>query len=47
MGKAIKYALNQKEYVVNNLNDSTTKISNNRGERQIKPFVIGKKMVIQ
>ena len=43
MGKAIKYALNQKEYLVNYLNDGTTEISNNRGERQIKPFVIGRK----
>ena len=43
MGKAIKYALNQKEYLVNYLNDGTAEISNNRGERQIKPFVIGRK----
>ena len=42
-GIAITYALNQWEYLVNYLNDGYAEISNNRGERQIKPFVIGRK----
>ena len=43
MGKAIQYALNQKAYLMNYLKDGASELSNNRGERQIKPFVIGRK----
>ena len=43
MGKAITYALNQKEYLMNYLTDGKAEISNNRGERYIKPFVMGRK----
>lgn len=43
MGKAIVYALNQREYLMNYLNDGEAEISNNRGERFIKPFVMGRK----
>lgn len=40
---AITYALNQKEYLMTYLKDGKAEISNNRGERMIKPFVIGRK----
>lgn len=43
MGNAITYALNQREYLMNYLNDGKAEISNNRGERYIKPFVMGRK----
>lgn len=42
-GKAIAYTLNQWKYLTNYLNDGASEISNNRGERYIKPFVIGRK----
>lgn len=42
-GKAITYALNQKQYLMNYLEDGASEISNNRGERMIKPFVMGRK----
>lgn len=43
MQVAITYALNQKEHLMAYLDDGKTEISNNRGERLIKPFVIGRK----
>lgn len=43
MQVAITYAINQKEYLMAYLNDGKAEISNNRGERMIKPFVIGRK----
>lgn len=43
MGIALTYALNQKEYLKNYLYDGEAEISNNRGERYIKPFVMGRK----
>lgn len=43
MGSAITYALNQKQYLENYLRDGEAEISNNRGERLIKPFVMGRK----
>lgn len=43
MQVAITYALNQKEYLMSYLEDGETEISNNRGERMIKPFVMGRK----
>ena len=42
LGKAISYALNAEEYVRNYLLDPELGISNNRGERMIKHFVIEK-----
>lgn len=42
-GKAITYALNQKQYLTNYLNDGKAEICNNLGERKIKPFVLGRK----
>jgi transposase len=42
-GKAIKYALNQWEYLVRYLLDGRIEISNNRCERSVKPFVINRK----
>jgi hypothetical protein len=42
-GVAIQYALNQREYLERYLLDGRLEISNNRAERSIKPFVIGRK----
>jgi transposase len=43
LGKAVQYTLGQWKYLVNYLQDGRCEISNNRGERSIKPFVIGRK----
>ena len=43
MGKAITYALNQEEWLRNYLADENLELSNNRGERSIKPFVMARK----
>lgn len=43
LGQAIKYSLNQWSYLQNYLLDGRCEISNNRAERSIKPFVIGRK----
>ncbi len=40
---AIQYALNQWVYLTNYLKDGRCEIDNNRAERAIKPFVIGRK----
>jgi hypothetical protein len=40
---AVVYALNQREYLARYLEDGRLEISNNRAERSIKPFVIGRK----
>lgn len=42
-GNAANYALNQQKYLVRYLHDGRLEISNNRAERSIKPFVIGRK----
>ncbi len=42
-GKAITYSYNQKEKLMNILKDGRLELSNNRAERAIKPFVIGRK----
>jgi transposase len=42
-GKAITYCLNQWDKLVAFLEDGRLEIDNNRGERSIKPFVIGRK----
>ena len=41
--KAVVYAKNQREYLECYLEDGRLEISNNRAERSIKPFVIGRK----
>lgn len=43
LGKAISYSLKQKKYLVNYLLDGRLELTNNRAERSIKPFVIGRK----
>lgn len=43
LGKAIQYTLDQWKYLENYLLDGRCEISNNRAERSIKPFVIGRK----
>ena len=43
MGTAINYALERKPYMENYLLDGRLELDNNRAERQIKPFVIGRK----
>ena len=40
---AVVYAKNQREYLERYLEDGNLEISNNRAERSIKPFVIGRK----
>ncbi|MCL2109957.1 MAG: IS66 family transposase [Oscillospiraceae bacterium] len=40
---AVVYARNQREYLERYLEDGRLEISNNRAERSIKPFVIGRK----
>lgn len=42
-GNAAGYVLGQKKYLENDLLDGRLEISNNRAERSIKPFVIGRK----
>jgi transposase len=42
-GRAVRYALDQWEYLVRYLLDGRLEISNNRAERSIKPFVIDRK----
>lgn len=43
LGQAITYCLNQWEYLEAFLKDGCLEIDNNRSERSIKPFVIGRK----
>jgi transposase len=43
LGKAVHYALDQWPYLEHFLLDGRLEISNNRAERSIKPFVIGRK----
>jgi transposase len=43
LGKAVYYAQSQRKYLVRYLLDGRLEISNNRAERSIKPFVIGRK----
>lgn len=43
LGKAIQYSLNQWPYLVRYVEDGRLSIDNNRAERAIKPFVIGRK----
>lgn len=43
MGRAIHYLLEQWPYLVRYLKDGRLELSNNRAERSIKPFVMGRK----
>ncbi len=43
LGRAIYYALGQKEYILNVYRDGRLDLTNNRAERSIMPFVIGRK----
>lgn len=43
LGEAITYCLNQWQKLVVFLKDGRLELDNNRGERSIKPFVIGRK----
>jgi transposase len=43
LGKAVTYALNQKQYMENYLLDGRCSISNNIAENSIRPFVVGRK----
>lgn len=43
VGKAVYYAQSQRKYLERYLLDGRLELSNNRAERRIKPFVIGRK----
>ena len=43
MGKALYYLATQWPYLIRYLEDGRLEISNNRAERSIKPFVMGRK----
>ncbi len=43
LGKAVHYAQEQKPYLMNVYLDGRLELSNNRAERSIKPFIIGRK----
>jgi len=43
LGKAVQYALGQKQWLMNVYLDGRTELSNNRAENSIRPFVIGRK----
>jgi transposase len=43
LGKAIQYGREQRKYIERYLTDGRLEISNNRAERSIKPYVIGRK----
>ena len=43
MGKALAYAMNLRKHLENVLLDGRLELSNNRAERSIKPFAIGRK----
>ena len=43
LGIALNYAVNQKSWLLNFLLDGRLELSNNRAERSIRPFTIGRK----
>ena len=43
LGAALHYAVQQEKYLMNIYLDGRTELSNNRAERSIKPFVMGRK----
>ena len=44
LGKALHYLLEQWPYLIRYLEDGRLELSNNRAERSIKPFVMGRKI---
>ena len=44
LGEAVHYAISQRKYLENIFLDGRLEISNNRAERSIKPFVLGRKL---
>ena len=46
LGKALHYLKEQRPYLVRYLEDGRLEISNNRAERSIKPFVMGRNYVL-
>jgi hypothetical protein len=43
LAEAITYAINQKKWLLNFLQDGRLELSNNRAERSIRPFTVGRK----
>jgi len=43
LGEAVHYSLSQRKYLENVYLDGRLELSNNRAERSVKPFVIGRK----
>jgi transposase len=43
LGEAARYAMSQRKYLENVFIDGRTELSNNRAERTVKPFVMGRK----
>lgn len=43
LGEAVQYALSQRRYLTNVFLDGRTELTNNRAERGVKPFVMGRK----
>ena len=43
LAEAIGYAINQKQWLLNFLKDGRLELSNNRAERSIRPFTVGRK----
>ena len=43
LGEALGYALNQQKWLMNFLLDGRLEVSNNRAERSIRPFTVGRK----
>lgn len=43
LGRARKYAISQKEYLLNFYKYERVELTNNRAERSVKPFFIGRK----
>jgi len=43
LGQAVSYAVNQRQWLMNFLLDGRLELSNNRAERSIRPFTVGRK----
>lgn len=43
LGKAVRYTMSQWDYLMHVFDDGRLELSNNRAERSVKPFVIGRK----
>ena len=46
LGEAANYALSQRKYLENVFLDGRLELSNNRCERSVKPFVMGRNYVL-